>query len=256
MNNMRHHTIRTFTIAALGTLLSGAVSGQPAFEVASVRVNKSGESEPTGDAKNGRFTLHNCPMFVIVARAYQVSFDRVVGPEWLKTERYDIDAKYAPDTTGENLWLMVQRLLAERFKLVVHHEQKPVTVWALVVGKKGPKLRESPADSTEKPTWDRQGAQLTFKNRKTTMAELADQLPHWMSRDWFGMPVVDQTGLQGAYDFDITYTPTRRPEDTVDPPAASLFDAIQDQLGLKLEQRKVPVDRIVIDSMEKVPTEN
>ena len=256
MKTMQHYTIRAFTIATLGTLLSGAVFGQPAFEVASVKVNKSGESEPTGDAKNGRFTLHNCPMFVIVARAYQVNFDRIDGPEWLKTERYDIDAKFAPDTTGEDLWLMVQNLLAERFKLVAHHEQKPVTVWALVVAKKGPKLQPPAADSPLTRECTRQGLQLTCQARKITTAEFAERFLHWTSRNWFGLPIVDQTGLTGVYDFSLTWTMTNRSDDPVEAPGVSLFDALQDQLGLKLEQRKAPVDRIVIDSMEKVPTEN
>jgi len=252
---------RSITLAALGTLLSGAVFGQaaantPAFEVASVKINNSGDSEPTGDATNGRFTLRNCPMFVIVARAYQVNFDRIDGPDWLQTERYDIDAKYAPDATDENLWLMLQNLLAERFKLATHHEQKPAPVWALMVGKKGPKLREAAADSPLTKECTRQGLQVTCQARKITTAELAERLLHWVSRNWFGLPIVDQTGLTGAYDLSLTWTPTNRPDDTVDPPGVSLFDALQDQLGLKLEQRKAPVDRIVIDHIEKVPTEN
>ena len=258
---MQHYMIRGFAIAALGTLLSGAVFGQtapntPAFEVASVKIDKSGDSEPTGDATNGRFTLRNCPMFVIVARAYQVNFDRIDGPDWLQTERYDIDAKYAPDTTGENLWLMLQNLLAERFKLALHHEQKPVPVWALLVGKKGPKLPQPAADSPLTRECTRQGLQLTCQARKITTAEFAERFLHWTSRNWFGLPIMDQTGLTGVYDFSLTWTMTNRADDPVEAPGVSLFDALQDQLGLKLEQRKAPVDRIVIDSMEKVPTEN
>ena len=70
------------------------------------------------------------------------------------------------------------------------------------------------------------------------------------------MPVVDQTGLHGVYNFDLTWTPTNRPDESIDPPGVSLFDALQEQLGLKLDQRKAPVDRIVIDHIERLPSEN
>jgi uncharacterized protein (TIGR03435 family) len=179
-----------------------------------------------------------------------------MGPDWLETEGYDIVAKFGPETTGETLLLMMQNLLADRFRLAIHHEQKAVPVYALVVGKDGPRLREAPADSQIKSTCSRQGTQLTCQNQKTTMAQLAQNLPRWMPRDWFDLPVVDLTGLRDAYDFSLTWTLTSRRDDPVDPAAVDLFDAIQDQLGLKLEQRKTSVDRIVIDHIDRVPIQN
>lgn len=252
--------IRAFAIAGIGAFISGAIFGQvpasaPTFEVASVKVNTSGERASV-DAKGDRLLLYNMPMAVIVALAYQVPNDRVTGPGWLVTEGYDIVAKFGPATTRETLWPMLQNLLAERFKLTFHHEEKPVPVWALVVGKNGPKLKESSADNQVKPGCNRQGVQLTCSSQKTTMAKLAENLPRWVSRDWFGMPIVDQTGLAGAYDFSLTWTLTDRRDEAGDPAAVSLFDAIQDRLGLKLEQRKAPVDRIAIDHVERVPIEN
>ncbi|MGB9459126.1 MAG: TIGR03435 family protein [Bryobacteraceae bacterium] len=255
--------VRAFAIAGLGVLLSSAIFGQavksaPAFEVASVKVNTSGESRSTDNLDNGRLMLHNYPMLGIIAFAYSISFDRVAGPQWLVTARYDIDAKFAPGTvrSRDDLSLMMQNLLSERFHLTMHHEQKPIPVWALVVGKKGPKLQQSAAGSEFKTTCGREGAQVNCKGEKATMAQLAEQLPHWVSQPFFGAPVVDQIGLQGFYDFSLTWTPTNRPDESVEPPAVSLFDAIQDQLGLKLELRKAPVDRIVIDHIDRVPTEN
>ena len=261
--------IRAFTIAGLGALLCGATFGQttakaPAFEVAAVKVNTAGESvRPSADLVNGRLTLRNVPMLFIVAQAYRVGFDRVVGPGWLETQRFDIVANSPPDTTGDTLWLMLQNLLAERFKLTVHRDQTPVPVYALVVGRKGPKLQEAAQDSDDTSKCNREGRQITCQIHKTTMAKLADQLPHWVSRNWFDLPIVDQTGLQGTYDFSITWTLTdRRPgagggtPEADDPTAITLFDALQDQLGLKLEQRKAPVDRIVVDHIERVPTDN
>ena len=255
--------IRASAIASLGVLLSGAIFGQavksaPAFEVASVKVNTSGESRTTDNLDNGRLMLHNYPMLGIIAFAYSISFDRIAGPQWLGTERYDIDAKFVPGTvrSRDDLLLMVQKLLAERFHLTIHHEQKPVPAWALVVGKNGLKLQPSATESEFKATCGREGAQIACRCRKTTMAQLAEQLPHWVSRPLFDAPVVDQTGLQGTYDFSLIWTPTDKPDESVEPPGVSLFDAIQDQLGLKLELRKAPVDRLIIDHIDRVPTEN
>jgi uncharacterized protein (TIGR03435 family) len=252
--------IRIFAIAGVGVFFSGLIYSQattsaPAFEVASVKVNTSGE-RASADTKGDRLTMYNMPMKVIIALAYQVPNDRVTGPAWLDTDGFDIVAKHGPDTTADTLWLMLQNLLAERFKLAIHRDQSPVPVYALVVGKKGPKLQEASADSRVKSTCSREGTQLTCRNQKLSMADLAQNLPRWVSRDWFGIPVVDQTGIHGVYDFSLTWTLTNKPDESIDPPAISLFDVLQDQLGLKLEQRKVPVDRIVIDHIERVPSEN
>ncbi len=251
---------RAFAIAGLGALFSGMTFGQPspstpAFEVASVKVNTSGE-RASGDTKGDRLTLYNMPMKVIIALAYRVPNDRVAGPAWLDTDGFDIVAKVGPGTTADTLWLMLQNLLAERFKLAVHRDQSPVPVYALVADKKGPKLQEAAADSQVKSTCNREGTQLTCRNQKLTMADLAQNLPRWVGRDWFGLPIVDQTGLHGVYDFSLTWTLTNNADESVEPPAVSLFEALQDQLGVKLEQRKVPVDRIVVDHIERVPIDN
>jgi uncharacterized protein (TIGR03435 family) len=246
--------IRAFAIAGLVALSSAATFGQ-SFEVASVKVNTSGE-RPSESGKGDRLTMYNMPMRALIATAYQVPFDRVVGPNWLDTEGYDIVAKPAPDATREMLWPMLQNLLAERFKLAVHREQKVVPVWALVVGKQGPKLKESSDENQVKPGCGRQGVQLTCSSHRSTMARLAEDLHRWVSRDWFGLPIVDQTGLQGVYDFTLTWTPTPKPDEPGELSGVGLLDAIQDQLGLKLEPRKAPVDRIVIDHVERVPIEN
>jgi uncharacterized protein (TIGR03435 family) len=251
---------QALAIAALVAIFSGMTFSQtsqspPAFEVASVKVNTSGE-RASGDTKGDKLTLYNMPMKVIIAMAYQVPNDRVVGPAWLDTDGFDIVAKVPPDSTAATLWPMLQSLLAERFKLAAHHEQTPVPVYALVVGKKGPTLHEASADSQVKSTCSREGTQLTCQNQKLTMADLAQNLPRWVSRDWFGLPIVDQAGLHGVYDFSLTWTLTNKADESLDPPAISLFDALQDQLGLKLEQRKVSVDRIVVDHAERVPIGN
>jgi uncharacterized protein (TIGR03435 family) len=246
--------------AAPGAASAGAPTGSPTFEVASVKRNTvAGDSEPTGDSSNGRLSLRNMPMFVLVARAYGVNYDRLAGPDWIRTERYDIDAKFPPDSKSDALWPMLQNLLAERFKLVVHRDQTLAPVYALVVAKGGPKFQAASAGSETMNKCSGKDQQLTCLNRKSTMADLVRNLPRWMSRDWFDLPIVDQTGLEGTYDFTLAWTSTRRADDTSgasDPGFVSVFDALQDQLGLKLERRKAPLDRIVIDHIERIPTEN
>jgi uncharacterized protein (TIGR03435 family) len=238
-------------------ILAQSTSGRPAFEVASVKVNTTGE-RPSADGKGDRLTLRNVPMRVIVALAYQVPNDRISGPAWIDSDGYDIVAKPEPGSTREDLWPMIQTLLAERFKLSVHREQKPTPAYALVVGKNGPKLKNSSPDSTVQSTCSRQGMKLTCVNQRSTIGQLAQNLPRWLPRDWLGLPVVDQTGLDGAYDFSLTWTMTDRSPsaEAADPAGMDLFEAIQEQLGLKLEERKVLLDRIVIDHVERVPSAN
>ncbi len=245
---------RALTALFLGMAFGHASPAGPAFEVASVKLNNS-QTRPSGDVKNGTLTMYNVPMKMIIARAYQVTWDRIVGPGWLDTQGYDIVAKFSPDAT-ENLWQMLANLLAERFKLAVHHDRTPVPVYALVVGKNGPKLKEAAGDSQTKSLCSHgEGEQLICRSQKTSMAQLIENLRQWGRRDFFDLPVVDLTGLSGAYDFSLTFTRTARPLEAV-PTDGDLFDAIQEQLGLKLEQRKVPVDRIIIDHIERIPTEN
>jgi uncharacterized protein (TIGR03435 family) len=243
--------LRTLILAAL---LAGAASGQT-FEVASVKKNSTGE-RPAADGKGERLNIYNMPLKFIVAMAWQVPNDRVGGPAWTENDGFDIIGKPAPGVTRDETFAMLQNLLAERFKLTIHHEQKPVPVYALVVAKNGPKLHPASPDSTRRNPCTRDGLQLTCQSQKSSMADLAQSLPRWVSMNWFGMPIVDRTGLSGAYDFSLTWTMTRKVDDTVDPPGLSLFDALQEQLGLRLEQQKAPVDRIVIDHAERQPVEN
>jgi uncharacterized protein (TIGR03435 family) len=250
---------RAFAITGLGALLPALIYGQaatsaPAFEVASVKVSNSVDFRSSGDIENGRFWMHNSPMAGIIQYAYHVNFDRIAGPDWLLTQYYDIDATFEPGTDPEAVRLMTQKLLADRFKLSLHHDQTATPVYALVVGKKAPKLRTAVEDA--RPGCELKGLQLTCRYPKITVAEFAQEIPHWLSQHWLAYPVVDQTGIQGVYDVSLTFTMTNHAEDTVEPPGLSLFDAIEEQLGLKLEQRKAPFDRIVVDHVERVPLPN
>jgi uncharacterized protein (TIGR03435 family) len=258
---------KALVTVSLGAFFCALAHGQAAtesrsFEVASVKVSTP-EERYSDKVSPGRLTLIACPLTPLIARAYGVANDKVSGPGWIDTEGYDIAAKYPPDTNEQRLWLMMQNLLVERFKLAVHREHNPMAVYALVVDKKGPKLKASPADSPTKDTCSMQGRKVTCVSQNSTIDLLARNLRRWLPGNWLALPVVDQTELKGAYDFTLTWTMTDRAPDAggvsaeaVEPGGIDLFDAIRDQLGLKVEQRKMPVDRIVIDHIERIPTAN
>jgi uncharacterized protein (TIGR03435 family) len=225
----------TFAIAFLTASLAACIHGQtatatPGFDVASVKMSPPDQGRDKGDMDNGRITLRNYPMLGILAYAYNVNFDRIAGgPEWLNSQNYDIDATFPPATNGDTVRLMMQNLLAERFKLAVHYELKPAPVYALVVGKKAPRLVKA-TDDAARDSCDRHGLLFTCELHHATMTEFAESIPHWLSQNWLGMPVVDQTDIPGAYHVALTWTMTTRRDDTADLPGLSLFDAIEEQL--------------------------
>jgi uncharacterized protein (TIGR03435 family) len=242
----------------------------------------------------------------LIRVAYRVKPYQVSGPDWMATERFDVLAKLPEGARQEQVPEMLQALLAERFKLTVHRESQERAVYALVVGKNGPKLKESPPDADAPPSVpDDVNPQIRVNGRgegmsveisgagigtahmsmgpngamrleapKINMAALADTLSRFFDR-----PVVDLTELKGSYQvaLDLSLEDLRnagrnagllapgigggrdgaRPaaDAASDPGGASIFAAVQ-QLGLRLEPRKTPVDLIVIDHMERNPTEN
>jgi uncharacterized protein (TIGR03435 family) len=179
-------------------------------------------------------------------KAYQVSFAPSVSPPDVY---YDIFAKaegYALPTR-EEFRQMLQTLLADRFKLKVHRESKEMPVYALVVGKDGPKFKESAPDATFSGYGGVNGRNQYMKQTKATMEDLTDSLGIFADR-----PIVDRTGLTGTYDYRIEATPDFRlhggSEDLSD---ISVFAAVQEQLGLKLEPQKALIEILVVDHIEK-----
>ena len=254
---------RAMMIAAL---FSGVAICQtaatPAFEVATVKRNTSDERS-TGTSKNGRTTWVNVPLSVMIARAYRVANDRVVGPEWIHTDCFDVNATYKPEVSGDDYWAMLRNLLEERFKMKVRRDQTQITVYALLVAKDRPLFQETAKNTKYKEDCKRDGPKIRCESQKMTMDRLAQNLPRWLPANWFDAPVLDLTGLKGEYDFTLAWTPTDRPPDaevaapvTNDPAPEFLLDAIQRQLGLKIERRKAPVERIVIEHIERNPIEN
>ncbi len=234
----------------------------PQFEVATIKPNHS--PDPNNDkgywrAVKGdeiKITMRNGNLLAFIEEAYGVKPYQITGPDWLKSERFDIVA-IASHVRKDQLRPMLQSLLKERFKLEVHRESKVLPVYALVQGKNGAKIQAIKPDG-ESGVWDGIG-KLTAK--KITMTHFAETLSSQMDR-----PVVDTTGLEGVFDFTLEYTKQEvQPKFNADgvgtaapdlESGQSIFSALQEQLGLKLESRKAPVEMLVIDHAEKEPTEN
>jgi uncharacterized protein (TIGR03435 family) len=149
---------------------------------------------------------------------------------------------------------MLQNLLADRFKLTLHRDKKDMTMWALAVGKNGPKMKASPDLSHPRVVTTTMPGRTRITFTAQSLEQLAKELGNNLER-----PVADMTGLAGNYDFTLDYEPesARTGGPSAEPDAApSLFTALQEQLGLKLEQSKAPIEVLVVDHIEKTPTEN
>ncbi len=216
----------------------------PTFDVASVKPNHSGEGTAITHNMGADVQMRNVPLRAYILMAYDIPDYQLQAPDWVRSERYDIAAKAAPDTPHEIISRMMQALLAERFQLTVHRESKTLSAYVLVVGKNGPKLKESKADSPKGGT-----SKTHLSAQKATMAKLAEMLGRVL-----GGPVADRTGLTGFYDAELTWTPDDGKN--ADSSGPSIFTAIQEQLGLKLETSKFTADVLVVDRANKIPTEN
>lgn len=243
-----------------GVLAALAAYGQT-FEVASVRPADPSQRNAFGVnflAASGRLTARSAPPYLLILRAYDLrDFQLSGGPDWLRTEQYDVEAKAAGPSSEDELKKMLQTLLAARFQLKFRRETKEISIYALTVAKGGPKLPAAKDDPGRPGTTVGRG-RLTAHN--TTMAMLVSPLSRLI-----GTPVEDATGLNGSYDFTLQYdatqlsgiyaTPAAAPGALPDVNGPSLFSAVQEQLGLKLELRKVPKETLIVDSASR-PSDN
>ena len=234
-----------------------ALSAQtPAFEVASIKPNRSGGGGSSIRGGAGRITMENVPVKKVTLWAYGIPDDReyaLVGPDWLTNERFDIQATFPAGTQPQQVRQMTQTLLAERFKLALHRETRQLPIYVLVVGKNGPKIH-----AVEDGQARTSGGAGILEATRITLQKLADLLARMT-----GQQVVDETGIKGVFDFTLKWSPDETQKGATPDDAAgsgssgpSLFSALQEQLGLKLEGRKGPVEVLVVDHIEKAPTEN
>jgi uncharacterized protein (TIGR03435 family) len=227
---------------------------------ARVRYEKGGPSS----ADPGQITYANVTPKLLIIRAFRARPNEISGPDWMDNVGYDIAAKIPPGTTEQRLQLMLQKLMEERLGMRIHREAKPLPVYALVAGKGQPKVQ--PAKDSEnigcrivsnggRIDWS---SEIRVECRNTTMAALAEQMPFFAK---VNRRFVDDTHLDGTYDFDLRWTPA--------PPQSgpgsklvelqskgALFDALEKQVGLRIDDRKAPVETIVVDQINKAPVEN
>jgi uncharacterized protein (TIGR03435 family) len=216
---------------------------RPEFEVASVKPHSSSEgSLKVSIARDpGRLTYTNVTVRALIREAYGLKvYPLSRGPDPLSTDRYDVIAKVSPGSSKEQRMLMLQALLAERFKLVVHREMKELPIYALVAGTSGPKFRAVQDDGSAPEIGSGGGHQI--KAHHISMKSLAATL-----QGYIGDAVVDATGLTGLYDLNLDFNV----DESMSSEGPTVFEAVQRQIGLKLEARKGPVEVIVIDHVEK-----
>ena len=263
--------------------MAGIAFGQAAskieFEVATVKpaAPLTGRTVPRGgpgssDPVHVHYTYVSVKNLLVLA--YGLPQHQITGPAWIDSERYDIAANVPPGAGTEQVNVMLQNLLADRFQLVVHREMRDLSLYELTVLRNGPKIQPYQEDPNEPA---REPGQPVFRNglplprpggiafalsadgaerqeiaRKHSMAQLAVTLANDLGR-----PVVDKTGLKGEYDYTLRYRPMAAPPSpggTSDAP--DLLVAVQEQLGLKLESKKASVEMLVVDSGQRKPTEN
>jgi len=193
--------------------------------------------------------IDNLSLRALIGIAFRVKGFQVAGPSWLETDTFDIVARVPADYQRDQLPALMQRMLSDRFKLAVHHETRPAPAYALVVAKRGPKLHESVGPRTYHT-----GRQGLVEGHQWSMTELADALAGFL-----GDPVANQTGLRALYDLTLEWNPQElaaQSETRGATEGTSLFTALQEQLGLKLERVRTQLDFIVVDHTERVPIPN
>ena len=278
--------MRCFLYAGLIALVASAIFGQsadaPKFEIADIhsRPLTANAFLRASPPRNGRYELKNASMLDLIRTAWDYTPDTIVGgPNWLELDRFDVIAKIPPDADTDAQKAMLRSLLEERFKLVVRKETKAVATWVLAAGKQphlkeadgsgetgckigtgeasseGPRLTMMNQDGTATTITIGPGGTIQYNCRNMTMPAFAAGLGRMMGVQVGTEPVIDQTGLKGAWNFDVRWSmgllAVLQQGDQI--PAT---DAIEKQLGLKLEQRPVSKQVLVVESVNRTPTAN
>jgi uncharacterized protein (TIGR03435 family) len=252
-------------IALASISLALAQSSRPAFEVASIKRNNGASRAISCCGGPGRLAGTNVTPGMLINIAYKVQDFQVVGaPGWVNSDRYDIEAKAsdaaASQGTGIIQGAMLQSLLEDRFKLVVRRETRELPVYELTVARSGSKLKVGACTTRDPnaPPSRQQPSDCGFSVMDNNMIKAAQidmerfipMLTFWVKRT-----VVDKTGFHGTFDVDLKWNPDEATANPNADTAPSIFTALQEQLGLKLESAKGPVEVLVIDSVSK-PSEN
>lgn len=233
------------TLAAAGAT---AQSPSPAFEVASIKRNATGSLNANAARVAGdRYRAENVSLISLLRVAYAVQEFQIAGhPAWADVDRFDIDATMQAGANSRDWPLMLQRLLADRFKLAAHRESRDGPIYTLVVGSSGPRLAAAEPSKRANPGGDFSASPTQIVGTGVSMAEFAMRL----SRS-IGVAVVDGTGLTGAFDLKLTWPVDDRFVGRGASASPTIFTAIQEQLGLRLQAGRGPVDMLVVDRAER-----
>ncbi len=273
---MRSPVVRS-TICLLlvcrGIALAQQAPAKPSFEVATVKPVGPDSSILVGmSADPSLVRYRNLNLRDAIRGAYKVRDYQIVGPDWMSTARFEVDAKLPPGASTDQIPEMFQSLLKERFKLTWRRDTKEMQVYALLVGKDGPKLKEAQKQTSDQPMamgtdgkprplmyYGGTSSSVTLAAPSATFFALVGLIGRFTSR-----PVVDETGVEGQYDFSLTFAPEETALLGVAPPngplaasdpAPTLSEAVK-KYGLRIETRKVPVEMFVLTHIERTPIEN
>jgi len=235
----------------------------PSFEVADVHVTTQSASSPRtgGSIRNGRYEIKNLTILDLISLAYGADQAKIQGgPSWLASDRFDIVAKVPAGTNNSTAGLMLRTLLADRFKLAIHNEDKPLPVYALIsTGKRGPQLKEASGvgggcQTPPQPNAPGEIPYIVLSCRNMLMGNIAGVI-RAVAPGYLNKPVVDMTDLKGLWDIELKWTNWDL-LGAAGSSAISLFDGIEKQLGLKLDQRQHPMPVTVVDRVNQKPTDN
>jgi uncharacterized protein (TIGR03435 family) len=244
--------MRTLTLAILA--LPAAFAQSPAFDAATIKISQATTGGADTRPRGNRVSYIHTTLKTALGRAYDLKGYQIVGPPWITTDRYDMVANGPAGTSSADIPLMLQNLLTERFKLTIHREQREIPAYALVVKSISPKLKEAPASEADGHLHVITRTDNSSREfRATSMPLLVDFISPMLDR-----PILDQTGLSGAYNFPLDFSMEELGGMNANPAAesrASIFTLLE-SLGLKLESRKASFEILVVDSGNRIPTEN
>ena len=235
---------------------SQPAAAPPAFDVASVKVDTVGTNEGGGRGREiitpspAGITMINVRLKSVIQWAFHVQPVQISGPGWMDVDRYDIVAKAAGAMPEDQLRQMMQKLLADRFKLTVHRESKEMRAFVASVAKTGLKMKESTSEG-DMDIHPSGPASATFQ--RATVSKLAELLSGPLQA-----PVVDETGLRGRYDFTIDLSNVLDPTTPmgINDVIPIFIQVAQQQLGIKIDEKKVPIEMLMVDHAERIPVEN
>ena len=239
----------TFVLLALAPATLCLGQARPAFEVAVIRPSNAPANEGSWSLPGtGKFNAHNLTLARLIVLAYGVDDNQIAGkPSWLDADRFDISAKPAGNVplSREELKPRLQLLLEERFHLATHTETRLMPGYVLTVAKGGAKLQ--PTKGSKFPGFLINVTDTELNGLNWSMPFLASMLQHPAGR-----PVLDKTGLSGSYDIKLDFSP----DPAADSELPSIFAALRQTLGLRLDAQNIPVEVLVIDHADRTPTEN